>query len=209
MVNLYLKTFNYLDRLVLIKMIIMKKTKKLLSMLLILSGIIFFSSCESQKDEITEENTKTTVADYIKISNAFNLNDVDEATSEDENNLKSVEMPGCLTVIIHENDKILMVQRKNSGLLGGLWEFPNTYYDESPLADFTLGNDILIDSTYLQAAKHQYSHFKVDFEIYDCRIRTTWWNDYWQNFKWVSLDDMFRLPKPKVHIKAMEIAQLL
>lgn len=111
--------------------------------------------------------------------------------------------------IFHEDDKILLVKRQDKGLLGGLWELPNTIYEEQPLADFTLANDILIEQSFIETASHQYSHFKVRFEIYESILRTPWWNDFWQKSEWVTLSRLNDYPRPKVHIKAMKIAGLI
>ncbi len=116
---------------------------------------------------------------------------------------------GAIFIIRNKTKKILLVQRRDSGLLPGLWELPNTLYDEHPLADFTMANDLLIDRSYVKKAEHTYSHFKVIYELYDGTLHSGWWNDYWNDFRWISPEDLNHYPRPKVHIKAMKIAGLL
>ncbi len=110
--------------------------------------------------------------------------------------------------IIEEKGKYLLVRRQPGKMLPGLWEFPNTYYDEAPLADFTLANDIDLLSNYREHAVHQYSHFKVDFQVYSATLRTPWWNAYWDKFEWVNPEELETYARPQVHIKAMKIAGL-
>jgi A/G-specific adenine glycosylase len=116
---------------------------------------------------------------------------------------------GAIFIIRNKKSKILLVRRHDKGLLPGLWELPNTLYDEQPLSDFTLANDLLVDRSYIHKAEHTYSHFKVIYELYDATLHSEWWNDYWDQHKWVSPDRLDQFPRPGVHIKAMKISGLL
>ncbi|RKY51658.1 MAG: A/G-specific adenine glycosylase [Candidatus Neomarinimicrobiota bacterium] len=116
---------------------------------------------------------------------------------------------GAIFIIQNSQKEILLVRRRETGLLPGLWELPNTLYDEQPLTDFTMANDLLLDRSYLVKAEHTYSHFKVIFELYDATLHSDWWNDYWDEFRWVNPKDLKTYPRPKVHIKAMKIAGFL
>jgi A/G-specific adenine glycosylase len=108
--------------------------------------------------------------------------------------------------ILRQGEKLLMVKRANKGLLSGMWELPNTIYEEQPLADFTLANDIFIDRTFIEKARHQYSHFKVEFDIIEGHLRSDWWNDYWVDYRWLLPAELKTLPIAKVHHLALAIA---
>jgi len=116
---------------------------------------------------------------------------------------------GAIFIIKDDRNRILMVKRQNKGLLAGLWELPNTLYDEQPLSDFTMANDIMISRSYIKKAEHAYSHFKVQFELFEAYLNSTWKNDYWTDFNWVSEEELHGLPRPQVHIKALKTAGLL
>jgi A/G-specific adenine glycosylase len=116
---------------------------------------------------------------------------------------------GAIFIIRDSKRRILMVKRRDKGLLPGLWELPNTLYDEQPLSDFIMANDIMINRSFIQHAEHAYSHFKVRFELYEAYINSSWRNDYWTDFNWICENNLNTLPRPNVHIKAMKIAGLL
>lgn len=82
----------------------MKKSGKLLMMVIILTGVVAFNSCEKQ--EIGNDNfiAKTKVKDYVNMLNAFSLSTVEEITTGNDNNLKSAETWDCLTVTFHPNN---------------------------------------------------------------------------------------------------------
>ncbi len=108
--------------------------------------------------------------------------------------------------ILRQDEKLLMVKRSQKGLLSGMWELPNTIYEEQPLADFTLANEIFIERTFLEKARHQYTHFKVEFDIIEGYLGSDWWNDYWIESRWLRPDELQELPIAKVHHLALEIA---
>lgn len=116
---------------------------------------------------------------------------------------------GAIFIIKNAQKEILLVQRRETGLLPGLWELPNTFYDEQPLSDFIMVNDLTLDRSYVNKAEHTYSHFKVIYELFDATLQSNWWNDYWISFQWVPQNELTAYPRPKVHIKAMKIAGLL
>ena len=108
--------------------------------------------------------------------------------------------------ILQDGDKLLMVKRPQRGLLSGMWELPNTIYEEQPLADFTLANEIIIERTFIKKAKHQYTHFKVELDIIEGSLRSPWWNDYWIEHRWLTASELEKLPIAKVHHLALHIA---
>lgn len=77
--------------------------------------------------------------------------------------------------IIFRDGKVLIVKRPASGLLGGLWEFPNERIlpGESPdqacprliqeMTGLTVGQPV-----FLTRINHAYTHFKITLEIFRC-----------------------------------------
>lgn len=88
------------------------------------------------------------------------------------------EVPYVAGIVV-KNGKILLMQRPEHGLLGGLWEFPMvplsshanpvdslTYYIETATRlDITVGE-------HLVAVRHAYTHFKMHLQVYRCRWRS-------------------------------------
>ena len=117
-----------------------------------------------------------------------------------------------VAVVLRRGARWLMVQRAESGLMGGLWELP--------------GGDILPDETVETAAqrlwlpmtgqeievyatagevKHVFSHFVLKLTVVEARRvggRFNAWRD--PAFKWVSADDLDALPVATAHRRALE-----
>ena len=77
--------------------------------------------------------------------------------------------------VIRRRDKLLLTQRPTEGLLGGLWEFPNTVRAPDEPAEATcrrlareqLGLAIH-PQTHLTRVRHAYTHFKIQAEVFLC-----------------------------------------
>ena len=98
-----------------------------------------------------------------------------------------------------------MVQRPDTGLLGGLWELPNVMFHEMSLIKFRNDNNLETVKHLPRIIKHQYTHFKVEFKMYSAKMEGKWRNTAWQNAKWMQLEDVRTLAIPGVHIKAFKL----
>lgn len=75
--------------------------------------------------------------------------------------------------------KLLIDQRPNHGLLGGLWEFPNGKIEdgETPAQALrreirkALGVEIEV-ADYFMSVEHTYTHLRVTLHVYHCRYRS-------------------------------------
>ena len=80
----------------------------------------------------------------------------------------------CAGIVWH-NDKVLITQRPQNGLLGGLWEFPaGTQRDGESLQDTcvrgireTAGIDVEISDRY-RTVKHAFTHFSITLHAFQC-----------------------------------------
>jgi A/G-specific adenine glycosylase len=113
-------------------------------------------------------------------------------------------------IIVNDRQEIFINQRPAAGLLGGLWEFPSVELDikndlVSELVQ-TIGQNfgltVEVDHELIQV-KHAYTHFKVTFHVYQCRLITdvahaTVLN---KSMQWVDLGDLDRFPFPKSHLR--------
>ena len=79
--------------------------------------------------------------------------------------------------IIWKNNRILISKRKESGLLGGLWEFPSGKLNPREgvhdaivrVARETL-NIAVLPVSFIKKYKHTYTHFSITAEAYQCRF---------------------------------------
>jgi A/G-specific adenine glycosylase len=94
--------------------------------------------------------------------------------------LKPKKRPPHITVtaaVIRQNGRILLAQRPQTGLLGGMWEFPGGKQEpgedlESCLKreiDEELGIRIRVGRE-LGIYRHAYSHFRVTLHAFECRL---------------------------------------
>jgi len=99
--------------------------------------------------------------------------------------------------------KVLLAQRPSSGLLGGMWEFPNGRVDQSPAEELVK----VLKSEYnlrlrakrkVQAVgvfQHAYTHFKVTVHAFMGELAS---DPKAENLKWVALNDLADYPMGKL-----------
>ena len=99
--------------------------------------------------------------------------------------------------------KVLLAQRPSSGLLGGMWEFPNGRVDQSPAEELAK----VLKSEYslrLRAKRkvqevgvfqHAYTHFKVTVHAFMGELVS---DPKAENLKWVALKDLGDYPMGKL-----------
>jgi len=80
----------------------MRKSGKFIVLIFLTAGLAMLNSCN--KNEAEDVVLKTEAKDYLALFSAFNFDQEEIITSGDENDLKSAELLGCLTVTIHENE---------------------------------------------------------------------------------------------------------
>ncbi len=103
--------------------------------------------------------------------------------------------------------EILINQRPEPGLLGGLWEFPSIeILDGQSMTDaiaaaipVTFGVDFQLQGALIQIP-HIYTHFKVTFHLYRAELVSETVDASVQK-KWVGVDRLSDYPFPKSHLK--------
>jgi len=116
----------------------------------------------------------------------------------------------AISAVIQKDGKVLLRQRPEEGLLGGLWEFPNWKIEEKRRLRLRLrlrnyikkemGMNVKVKEsigTFHQA----YSHFKLTLHVYHCQTI-----DRKKGGRWVSFRELSLFPMPKLHRR---IAQTL
>jgi len=115
--------------------------------------------------------------------------------------------------LIQREDKILIQRRPETGLLGGLWEFPGGKVESGEQGEAALRREIL-EETDLQVTigdkvgtiQHAYTHFKITMTAWYCEssqgIART--HAATEN-RWVTLDELKNFAFPKANNKILDL----
>jgi A/G-specific adenine glycosylase len=95
---------------------------------------------------------------------------------------------------VNKKGEVLIIQRPQEGLLGGLWDFPQVEGDGEALRSALLRPRTVLTS--LMTVKHAYTHFKVTFEVYQAQGEPKV-----ADGRWVKPEDLQNYPFPKSHLK--------
>ena len=89
---------------------------------------------------------------------------------------KKVPLRRQLALLLVAGESCLVRRRPPSGLLGGLWEFPNFEATDKPAAEVIpvyLGGQLPVKNlVLLGGARHTYSHFALEIDFYRVEIET-------------------------------------
>lgn len=117
--------------------------------------------------------------------------------------------------VVRKNGRVLLTQRKNEGLLGGLWEFPGGKIATNEKSDVAcireikeeVGLDVKIDR-FLTRVRHAYTHFKIVLDVYLCRyLRGEVTLDGPTDYRWVTIDEIDHYPLPKANLKFIHLVK--
>jgi A/G-specific adenine glycosylase len=114
--------------------------------------------------------------------------------------------------IIRKGNKLLITQRPEEGLLGGLWEFPGgkQHADESleecvarEIAE-ELGISIDVGKHFI-SVDHGYTHFTITLHCYDCRVRAGRIRKLGvADYRWVTVPELEQFAFPKADRVVLE-----
>ena len=101
------------------------------------------------------------------------------------------------------HEEFLLAQRPTTGLLGGMWEFPNGRVDQDPARELAKalkdGYNLRLGAKRkvqeLGEFQHAYTHFKVTVHAYLCDLASS---PNAENLKWVALQDLADYPMGKL-----------
>jgi A/G-specific adenine glycosylase len=103
------------------------------------------------------------------------------------------------TAVIVQNDRVLLAQRPEDGLLGGMWEFPGCRIQPDGNGfEHGIKNEYNLTIRKLKALKevqHAYTHFKVTVRPFLCELIS---GDEQVDQSWVKRDQLADLPMGKV-----------
>ncbi|MDZ7343510.1 MAG: A/G-specific adenine glycosylase [candidate division KSB1 bacterium] len=114
--------------------------------------------------------------------------------------------------LIWRDGKLLIDQRKNDGLLGGLWEFPGGKIKNGESHAQALRREIreALDveaevGDYVMSVDHAYTHFRVTLHVYQCIYRRGQPRALaCQNWRWAHPTELAQLAFPKANRKIID-----
>jgi A/G-specific adenine glycosylase len=117
-----------------------------------------------------------------------------------------------VAAIWNDRGEILIDQRKEDGLLGGLWEFPGGKVEPGETVEACihreireeLGIEIEVGKSLI-TVDHTYSHFRVSLHVYHCRhLEGDPQPLECEQVRWVRLEELDGFPFPKANVKIIE-----
>jgi A/G-specific adenine glycosylase len=122
---------------------------------------------------------------------------------------KKIPFHRVALAVILKNDKFLIQKRPTTGHLAGMWEFPGGKIetDESVEQAVTRECREELDVSVkiiqkLKKVKHTYTHFKIELNIFICRLTsTTVQARQAQPIRWIGFDQMNQYPFPAANHK--------
>jgi A/G-specific adenine glycosylase len=117
-----------------------------------------------------------------------------------------------VAVIWNQQQQILIDQRKQGGLLGGLWEFPGGKIEPGETVQECIAREIreelgieIAVGDHLITIDHAYSHFKVKLVVHHCRhLSGEPQAIECDAIRWVSLTEIDQYPFPKANSQIIE-----
>ncbi len=117
-----------------------------------------------------------------------------------------------VAVIWNDSGEILIDRRKQSGLLGGLWEFPGGKQEAGETLEACIQREILEElaiaievGEHLITIDHAYTHFRVTLNVYHCRLISGEPQAIeCDEIRWVTLDEIDKFPFPAANVKIIE-----
>lgn len=155
--------------------------------------------------------TKCSVAQFCA---AFQTNSTDKYPVRRKR--KPVPQYHAAIGVVSKNGKVLITKRKESGLLGGLWEFPGGKIQDGETAQQACIREIKEEvnlkievQNYLTQVKHAYTHFKIMLDVFQCRyvsgkVKLNGAVDY----RWIRLNEIEKFPFPKATHKFVPMLKM-
>lgn len=115
--------------------------------------------------------------------------------------------------MVEKKGRILLVQRTEQGLLGGLWEFPggavDAHADPEQVCKDQIKTSVNLDvsvDVHLTTVRHTYTHFKLRMDVYRCRwISGRVYLRGPADFKWLAPSRVLDLPLHGAMHKALKM----
>ena len=103
--------------------------------------------------------------------------------------------------IVENQHKKLLLKRPETGFLGGLWEYPSfTLKENDPdyLNAFCKDHHLQIKQELPERARHSYSHFHQELQLFIAEVEGSWESEYWIDARFVDKEEQKKLPQSKI-----------
>ncbi len=115
-------------------------------------------------------------------------------------------------VVTNPQGEILIAQRRDEDMLGGLWEFPGGKQEPGESIRECIARELLEElgihvdvGEFLITVKHAYSHFTMDLHTYFATIRSGRPKTLeCRDFQWLEVSALRKLPYSKADLKIIE-----
>lgn len=112
-----------------------------------------------------------------------------------------------VAVIVDDNNRMLVQQRPQEGLLGGLWEFPGGKVEDGETLKGALERECREElgvtvsiGPEIGTIRHAYTHFRILMTAYQCTIQSGNVTTELPT-RWITLNEIDELPFPKANHK--------
>jgi A/G-specific adenine glycosylase len=159
----------------------------------------------------TPQNPSCLLCPWQKHCHAFKFNLQSEIPMSETRSPIPHKLIG-VAVIWNSRHEILIDQRKQDGLLGGLWEFPGGKIEPGETVAACIQREIREElgieievGDHLITVDHAYSHFRVSLHVHHCRhVKGVPQPLECDRVRWVTLDELDQFPFPKANVKIIE-----
>ncbi|MDF7822404.1 A/G-specific adenine glycosylase [Pontiellaceae bacterium B12227] len=115
-------------------------------------------------------------------------------------------------VVTNAKGELLVAQRRSEDMLGGLWEFPGGKQEPDETIQECIARELkeelgihITVGDFLVMVKHTYSHFSMDLHTYFATISSGRPKAIeCQNFQWLEVSKLRKLPYSKADLKIIE-----
>jgi len=136
-----------------------------------------------------------------------------DQTSEYPRRKKRKPVPRHRVVVglIRKGEQVLIQRRPETGLLGGLWEFPGGMVEAGETLEMALVREILEETGLevevveeITTLHHAYTHFRIHLTAFWCTLKTGSLHPQLKNEQhWVNLADLSQYAFPKANLKIL------
>ena len=114
--------------------------------------------------------------------------------------------------VVYHKDRLLILQRPQNKMLGGLWEFPGGKIElgeskeAAAIREIKEETNLLIKNPhYVGQIKHQYSHFKVVISLFQKSVNSIESLKIKENYVWTTIKGLDKFALPKANYKMLKL----
>jgi A/G-specific adenine glycosylase len=115
-------------------------------------------------------------------------------------------------VVANRKGEVLVAQRRNKDMLGGLWEFPGGKQETGETIQQCIARELKEElginievGEFLITVKHAYSHFTMEMHTYFAKIKSGRPRPiHCQDFQWLEISSLRKLPYSKADLKVID-----